>query len=80
VLLFGVASLRARVLAPAPVALYLVGFAAAALRGAVPEIVYSSGLFLGAIAVLWLATALLRTPAAVVPGEDLVRQVDQRAA
>jgi len=80
VLLFGAASLRARVFAPVPVALYLVGFAAAALRGAVPEIVYSGGLFVGAIAVFWLAAELLRTPAGVVPGEDLVRQVDQRAA
>jgi hypothetical protein len=80
VLLFGAASLRARVFPPVAIALYLVGFAAAALRTAVPEVIYSGGLFIGGIGVLWLATALVRTPDAVVAGEDLVRQVDQRTA
>jgi hypothetical protein len=59
VLMFGVASLRARVLPAAAVALYLLGFAPAALRGIVPEAVYLGGLTVGAVAVVWLSTALL---------------------
>jgi hypothetical protein len=59
VLLFGTASLRARVLPAPAVALYLLGFAPAALRGLVPEAVYLGGLTVGAVALLWLSTALL---------------------
>jgi hypothetical protein len=59
VLLFGVASLRARVLPAGAIALYLLGFAPAALRGIVPEAVYLGGLTVGAMALLWLSTALL---------------------
>jgi hypothetical protein len=59
VLAFGAASLRARVLPAPAVALYLLGFAPAALRGIVPEAVYLGGLTVGAVALLWLSTALL---------------------
>jgi len=59
VVTFGVASLRSRVLPAPAVALYVLGFAPAALRGIVPEAVYLGGLTVGAVAVLWLSTALL---------------------
>jgi hypothetical protein len=61
VVLFGVASLRARVLARPAVLLYLVGFAVAALRGIVPDAVYNIALTVGAAGMLWLSVLLLRT-------------------
>ena len=60
VVLFGVASLRARVFPMPAVALYLLGFAPAALRGIVPEAVYLAGLTVGGLGVLWLSVALVR--------------------
>jgi hypothetical protein len=59
VLLFGFASLRARVLPGPAVALYMLGFAPAALRGIVPEAVYLTGLCVGAVGVGLLSVALL---------------------
>ncbi|GAB7046387.1 hypothetical protein [Catenuloplanes indicus] len=63
VLLFGAASWRAAVLPRAPLALYVTGLSAAALRGSVPEWVYLGGLLLGSAGVLWLSVTLPRTAA-----------------
>jgi hypothetical protein len=60
VVLFGVASLRARVFPVPAVILYLAGFAPAALRGIVPEAVYLAGLTVGGLGILWLSVALVR--------------------
>jgi hypothetical protein len=60
VILFSIASLRARVLPGAAVVLYLAGFVPASLRGSVPEAVYLGGLTVGAVAVGWLALTLVR--------------------
>lgn len=62
VVLFGIASLRARVFPMPAVALYLLGFTPAALRGIVPEAVYLTGLTVGGLGVLWLSAALIRPP------------------
>ncbi|MEV6305825.1 hypothetical protein AB0M02_40865 [Actinoplanes sp. NPDC051861] len=61
VLLFGIASWRAGVLPRPALVLYVVGLCAAALRAAVPEAVYLTGLTLGSAGVLYLSTALLQT-------------------
>jgi hypothetical protein len=61
VLLFGLASLRARILPVPAVALYVLGFAPAALRGIVPEAVYLTGLCVGGLGILWLSLVLVRT-------------------
>jgi hypothetical protein len=62
VIVFGVASLRARVLPAPAVVLYIAGFVPASLRGIAPEAVYLGGLTVGAIAILWLALSLVRHP------------------
>lgn len=66
VLLFGLASWRARVLPRAGVALYIVGLVPAALRTTVPEAVYLGGLTVGSIGVAWLSIALYRHVATVL--------------
>jgi hypothetical protein len=63
VLVFGIASVRARMLPVPAVVLYVVGFVPASLRGIAPEPVYLAGLTVGAIAILWLALVLVRHPA-----------------
>lgn len=60
VLVFGVASLRARVLPVGGVALYALGMVPGSLRNAVPEPVYLSGLAVAAVGVAWLSWALYR--------------------
>jgi len=66
VLLFGVASWRAAILPRPPLALYMLGLTAAALRTSVPEPIYLAGLAIGSVAVFWLSLALL-------PRNELVR-------
>ena len=56
---FGVASLRGRTLPVPGVALYVLGFAPAALRGIVPEAVYLGGLTVGGLGVVWLSAGLI---------------------
>ena len=60
VVLFGVASWRAGVLPRGALVLYVAGLCAAALRTAVPEWAYLSGLVAGSAGVLWLSVTLLR--------------------
>ena len=69
VLLFGLASLRARVFPVPAVALYVAGFASAALRGIVPDAVYLTGLCVGALGTLWLSLALIRTGGSLDPDD-----------
>jgi hypothetical protein len=69
VLLFGLASLRARVFPVPAVALYVAGFGPAALRGIVPEAVYLAGLSAGALGVLWLSLSLIRTDPSLDPDD-----------
>jgi hypothetical protein len=66
VVLFGVACLRAGVLPVPAVALYMLGFATAALRGIVPDPFYNGALVIGAVAVLWLSGLLIRTSTATL--------------
>jgi hypothetical protein len=63
ILLFGVASWRARVLPAPAVALYVLGFIPATLRASLNEHVVSAGLLVGACGVLWLSASLWRTTA-----------------
>lgn len=60
VVLFGLASWRAKVLPRGAVTLYLLGFVPAALRTAVPEAVYLGGLVVGVAGVAWLSVLMLR--------------------
>jgi len=60
VLILGIVSLRARVYPPAAWVFYLVGFVPASLRGLVPDAIYLAGLSVGAVAVVWLSTTLIR--------------------
>jgi hypothetical protein len=67
VVLFSISMLRAKALPAPAVVLYLIGFATASLRGIVPDLVYVSGLVVGASATIWLLVAMIsavRTPAA----------------
>lgn len=63
VLLFGSALWRSRAYPMWAVALYMIGFAPAALRGLVPDLVYLAGLVLGGIGTLGLSLTLWRAPA-----------------
>jgi hypothetical protein len=68
VVVFGIASLRTRMLPAPALGLYLLGFVPAALRGIVPEAVYLAGLGVGSVAVLWLSVALVRSADRITPG------------
>ena len=59
VLVFGIASWRARRYPVGAVALYVAGMVPGALRNVVPEPVYLGGLLLAAAGVAWLSLALL---------------------
>jgi hypothetical protein len=61
VVLFGIATWRAGVYPMWAVALFVLGFAPASLRGQVPDLVYVLGLTIGSIGTIGLSTSLLRT-------------------
>jgi hypothetical protein len=59
-LLFGAASLRARVLPAPAVGLYAIGMVPGSLRSVVPDPVYLTGLVVAAVGIAWLSLALWR--------------------
>src|SRR5256885_696582 len=59
VLVFGIASWRARRYPVRAIAVYVVGMVPASLRNVVPEAVYLGGLLVAAAGVAWLSLALL---------------------
>jgi hypothetical protein len=64
--LFGIASWRARAFPAAAIVLYVLGLVPAALRTSIPAHVYEAGLLVGAAAVVWMSSTVLRPAPAPV--------------
>lgn len=73
VLLFGIASWRARMLPAPAIALYVLGFIPATLRASLPEDVVSAGVAIGAAGVVWLSVALWQSVSRVSPDRVAAR-------